>query len=663
MLKKIILPFLLICTLISCDTDEEVNPFPIIETVNHQVYATGGVKLEGNIHNVGTSEVLEYGFELFASGNNVYYNVNHHVALPATQGQFFLEITQELYPDLEYFYTAYIRTTEDIYRGERLSFISTGSATPVLLQCTPNIAHIGDTVTLHGENFPTDINDIEFKFGGAYAQIESVNENELTFIVPKPNGDSRILEIDAYHRQVVEDGLLSLYQPVITATNPTTAFFGETIRIIGDHFATNINYTSVTIGGFDAQIIGTSRNEIEVIIPEDVNYSNTLITVNAQNQNANYTNFNLKVPQYVNVPNMVFMDETFDITVDATHANQNRFMIGDREYYPTIVDDTTLRFHINSTAVFEQREQQIKWLINDIEVISPQPITISNPFYKIKDGYNNNFPFAEYDLLTVNNQALVIGDIAHTDARKYIYTYNDVSRTWENQALVNDNGSPHAFGYNDVSYVSKEGSNMVYGLKVNGFTDNFIRIDVTTGNVTLLTPNSSNAYYGKGFAHQNKVFYTTPTNSDVWAYDITNETWQIVSTLPYDISAQRNSYISPIVAGDYVYIANGANGSQFNDFWRMNLNTYQWEQLANNPYPKKYGTVYEFNNELHFVTDQIWKYNLASQTWSQLEKPGVSSGLNEPIDAFMQNGIPYLIRKNVATNVTYLNLYIGDLVN
>lgn len=667
MFKNITYILLVTCVIFSCDNDNEEDnlpPLPIVETVGSQVFSSGGVTLQGNISNLGDNQITAFGFEVETQGNNVYYNVNHQVTLPATQGIFVVEILQGLYPDLEYHFTAYVTTDLDTYRGETLSFFSNGSANPIMELCTPNIAHIGDTVVLSGENFPTDINELELKFGDSYAQIESTTETEITFTVPRPEGDLRGLEISSYGNQVIENGLLDLHQPIITSTNPATAFFGETISIIGDHFNNNIYSTSVSIGGIDAQVLSTSRNEIQVIIPEDVNYSNSIITVYAQNQYVNYNNFNIKVPEFVTVPNQVYTDQNFLVTVDQTYENKNLFLIDGKEYYPTIIDDTTLQFYIYSSQSFVQRDITLKWVINDIEVVSDQLLNLSNPYYKVKDGYNNNFPFAKYDVFTINNEAVIIGDIAYTNPLKYIYKYNDVTRTWTNQSQLNSNGSPYSFGSGGASFVYSENTNLIFGLRSNGFAQDFIQVDISTGNVTELTPNNQSNYYGKGFAYQNKVFYTMPLTSDLWAYDINNQTWSVISTLPYNITQYRNQYITPIVVGDYVYIANGSDDSQFNDFLRMNLITYQWEQLSNNPSPSKSAAVYLRNNQLHFVGTEVWKYDLVTQNWGIMPNSGITNNpYDHGTDVFIQNNIPYVIYREDFTNVSYLNLFFGDLVD
>jgi hypothetical protein len=154
------------------------------------------------------------------------------------------------------------------------------------------------------------------------------------------------------------------------------------------------------------------------------------------------------------------------------------------------------------------------------------------------------------------------------------------------------------------------------------------------------------------------------STNELWAYDINNENWEVVATLPYDITQSRNSYITPVVVGNYVYITNGSENVEVNDFWRMNLNNYQWEQLTDNPNSSKNASVYQLNNQLHFVSNEVWIYDLSNQSWEIMPKSKITAASNNfGVDAFIQNNIPYVIYREDFSNISYLNLFIGDLVN
>ena len=376
MIKHIFTILVFIGVFVSCSKEDDSSPFPVIETLNSEVYASGGVKLEGNIANLGKETIKGYGFELYTNGGNIYYNVNHPAALPAKKGKFYLEITQGLYPNLEYSYTAYIRTDTNTYKGERLTFLSKGSTTAVLEKCTPNIAHIGDSIVLTGKNFPTDKNHIEFKYRGSYAEIIAAKENEITFKVPNPSGAGNLIEIEAYNKKASHSALLSLYAPVISNIYPNPAFIGDTITIEGDHFNLNKYLTHVSLGGIKSELLSTSRNKITVIVPNEVSFNNSQVTLFAQYQTVNYNMFLITPPKFTFTPTDVYTNEYFTIKVNKTYSSNNKFIIGSNEYYPEIMDNETLRFYLNTGTLFNQRENYIKWKINGAEFISEIPISI-----------------------------------------------------------------------------------------------------------------------------------------------------------------------------------------------------------------------------------------------------------------------------------------------
>jgi len=644
----------------SCNKDDGFS-LPSVETSQATVYATGGVTLNGIISNLGSEKVVDFGFELNGK--------KYHGVLPARKGKFSIDIKQDLYPNREYYYTAYVKTETETFRGEDLIFVSNGSATPVLEKCIPNLTHINDTIVLHGSNFPeNNTNSTQLRYGTSGAKIISISETEIRFIVPKPSVGSNVLEITAFERTTQKSNILNLYKPIITSITPETAFFGDTIAIHGDHLANNKFLTNVEIGGYNAQVVSTSRELTKVIIPNDVNYSNSKISLFAQNQNVDYNNFKLRVPQFTNVPSPVYTGEYVDIKVDKTSSIKKNLLLNDKALYPSVIDDTTFRFWLNDGILLENRKNDLIWRINDLDVVSDVQLNVVNPFVKIQDGYEG-WPFNEIDAVyTIEDEVYVMANRKgiYSDARRFFYKYNDTSKQWREHAFIdtNLNSDIQALGPYPSSLTTTYSpyDKTIYVLHQSQYENNFFKINIDNGNISTLSSNHASAFYGIGFAHGNKVYYTTSGGDDLWQFDISNNTWEKVTNTPYIKGGSRNSKVNVIVVDNYAYFANGATGAVYNDFWRLDLNNLQWEQLADNPNPKEYSGVYQFNDELHFINAEGYKYNLTTGIWQSIDKVGVSIASYEPITAFVQNGVPYLIRQNVFTNITYFHLYIGDLI-
>ncbi len=661
---KNILVLLALVLILSCSKDEDSgSPFPIVETGNSQVYSSGGVKLEANIKSLGQEKILDYGFELYTSGGNIYYNVNHHADLPAKKGEYSLEIKQDLYPDLEYAYTAYVRTDIDTYKGDRKTFFSNGSATPILEKCTPNFAHIGDTVVLSGKNFPTDKNRIEFKYKGSYAEIISATESNITFKVPYPSNDGSLLEIEAYNKKLSNESLLTLYTPVISSISPNDFFIGDTIKIKGDHFNLNKQFTNVTIEGVQAELLRTSRNEIEVIIPLESQFTNSQLRLFAQYQYIDYDNFNITLPKFTFTPMEVYTNEYFDIKVNKTYEGKTKFLIDNNEYYPEIIDNETLRFYLYTSSLFDQRENYIKWEINDIEVVSEVKIKVNNPFYKIKYGW---FIFDEnYQILSVGDDVIAVGlDIVNSSSRRYLYKFNEFLNEWYKIATINIDGTPLALGSSSsgIKFTYSKYNNAIYGLHQNQYENNFFKVNITNGEVTYLPSNHDSSFYGQGFAYNNKVFFLSGLNDKVWCFNIDNNTWTNITQTPFEKGNYRELFVDVLVIDEYVYFINGSDGSLYNDFWKMNLNSFQWEKLPSSPMPKKHSSSFLFNDKLYLVGEEAYNFNFETHLWNQIQKPGITFGIDMPINSFVHKGIPYIIKHEVWSSGTYLSLFKGDLL-
>ena len=472
------------------------------------------------------------------------------------------------------------------------------------------------------------------------------------------------MEIEAYNKKVSKNGLLSLYTPIISGFMPSNVFLGDTLVLVGDHFNLNKQFTNVEISGIRAELISTSRNKMVVIVPKESNFGNSQIKLFAQYQFVNYTNFSITLPKFTYVPSEVYTNEYFDIKVNRTYKDKNKFLIDSNEYYPKIVDDETLRFYLYTSSLFGQRENYIKWKINDIEVVSETPLKISNPFYKIKYGW---FVFDEnYHLLNIGNEVMVVGlDTQRMDERRYLYKYNDELNEWNKIAMLAIDDNPIALGAPSISGVKftySKYDNVIYGLNQNQYENNFFKINITSGAVTYLPSNHDSSFYGQGFAFNNKVYFLSGLNDNVWCFNIEDNTWSVATQTPFEKGNYRELNIDVLVVDDYVYFLNGSDGSLYNDFWRMNLNSYLWERLPNNPLPKKYSTTFLFNDELYSASEEIYKYDLNTSTWTQIDKPGITFGQEKPITSFIQKGIPYIIKHDVASNVTYLSLFRGDLL-
>ena len=645
---------------LSCEKKDNIidEAIPLVKTLQPEVYNGGGVNLKGDLVSTGMENIMETGFEVKEYGPSQLFIATG----PTGRGQFNLEISQGLYSGSEYQYTAYAITENGtIVRGKPINFISKGSATPVLESVTPSVAHIGDTVLLKGAKFGAKEHLLKLNYGSNEAEVLSYTSNEIRFVVPRPVENSRKLHLMLSNTAAMDDGLLELHTPAIQSLTPNEAFFGETITIQGNHFNLLKENTKVEIGGLAAELISVSRKEIKAKVPGTLSYNDTPnIRVYSQRQWSNSFAFTLKPPKFTQAPTEVYINEAFEVKVEQTAEGKTRFYIHEYDRYADIIDDQTMQLSFHP-GPYRNRYNHIWWVVDNQHYPSPNPVKISNPFYKIGRG-SRDIPFNEYVAFTKNNTGYVLGNnIEDGTSAGFIYEFDESQQQWLQLFRVRNETTSSAvrpfFGH----YVYSEYSQNIYGLRKGGYENDFISIDVNSGLHLELTPLPFNTY-GVGFAYGNKVYFTTGTGlNELWSFHIDTNQWAYESTLPF--TSYRGEYYNVIVADDYVYIANGGEGSAYSDFWRMNLNDLQWERLADNPNPVKKATIYSFNNELHVVSDVVWRYDTVSNSWTLMERDGIFTDMTRGrFDHFSHNGIPYIFDDSSSSSSTFLSLYKGDMV-
>jgi N-acetylneuraminic acid mutarotase len=224
---------------------------------------------------------------------------------------------------------------------------------------------------------------------------------------------------------------------------------------------------------------------------------------------------------------------------------------------------------------------------------------------------------------------------------------------------MSQSGLIESFGSNS-KFVYSDYSNSVYAIKHSGYGNNFLKIDLDTNITTSLAPNTEYTVFGSSFAYSNFVYFLNHYDDEVWGYNIDIDTWSMVTTVPFNTDQFRNRKITCLVKDEYVYFANGGLGTAFNDFWRLNLNSLQWEQLPNHPNPKEVSTGFVYNNELYFASNEIYIYNIQNQMWRTLDKSGFR-GLSGELHSFIQSGVPYILGKVDAINASD-EMYMGDML-
>ncbi|WP_436516383.1 IPT/TIG domain-containing protein [Ekhidna sp. To15] len=153
------------------------------------------------------------------------------------------------------------------YLGPEIEFIS------------PSQGTWGTEVTITGNNFSNNPNDIDVKIGGVQAEVTASSTDELTIVIPEELGSvSSQLEIQIGKGYDITEQTFTLELPVYSSISTNlTSDINALITINGDYFNPNSSLNTVSYNGSNLDIVSSSKNSIQVRINESV-LDNALVT-------------------------------------------------------------------------------------------------------------------------------------------------------------------------------------------------------------------------------------------------------------------------------------------------------------------------------------------------------------------------------------------------
>lgn len=138
---------------------------------------------------------------------------------------------------------------------------------------------------------------------------------------------------------------------------------------------------------------------------------------------------------------------------------------------------------------------------------------------------------------------------------------------------------------------------------------------------------------GASFKINNKVYCGTGRNagfnvtSDFKAFDLSNETWSSIASMPDSVKRQ---YATSFVYSEKGYVFGGINsaGDYMNDLWMYSPVLDQWSFISNLPSTGRSGMSSFVNGtkayivggktELSIASKELWEFDLISSQWTQL---------------------------------------------
>lgn len=641
LIKRFLGTLLFILIFATCAKDNTELPVNeiglVIETVSHKNIGTGGVVLTGKIQNL--TEVLDYGFVLTTfqgSTNTTTQNIEFNSGSP--QGEYTSVITAGLVEGTTYYYNAVVRSNGKYFYGEEKSFVSNGSARPVIEKIEPQKACLSDTITINGKFF-SDMPKVYF------GPIESIpfmkSDSVIKCVVPVPSMD--LLPLDPYENlkiintsgQEKTSEQFSLHTPKIDSVLPRKVHDLDTLRIYGSYFDRAITSNTLTTEfegiTYSYEILEATRNKL-LAKPMHLRELTPELRLNSQLQT-------IPIELEVLRPEITGLSKNClsfgeDMTIYGTNFPVSEYepvlKFGQTYIWPQIKTKDSIVFALGDQVYDDFEDNYISVIHLDQEIKGTDPVCISEPWLKIDRDTDLAYPSLTH---YYNNEIFVFtkgwnfGSLENKLLRykKGTREFEEVTENWVPEKLTQYFGTRNEFNNSKLySYYFYTSGDDKFFSSYDIFTNeeevlaNFPGDDRDYG---LMVSVGDYIYLGLGATYQNEY------KTDIWRYSVTGDSWEQVLTDFPGIDSYETCKTRPMVftLGDKIYIGSGQPVDSKLDFWELDTSTHQLTAKADMPIATSLYFKYQsttIGNKAFFQNGSLYEYDSAQDLWKAHETNG-----------------------------------------
>ncbi|GAB2764038.1 IPT/TIG domain-containing protein [Salinimicrobium soli] len=656
-MKKLLL-FLGVILIFSCSKDDPPAE-PSVETIDAILLEDGGVRLVGKISNLRVN--VKYGFLLSYYRGGI-INMDTGIVkkdVGKVDGEYSFEIRNDLLEGKTYFFSAFFEYDGKIIMGEEMSFVSNGSAPPVIKEITPSIAHVGDTITVEGENFS---NELIVYFNDRKAKVLPESENLFKTIVPFDSSRDEPYSNLSIHNPTGETTVFegfSMYTPVINSVAPYAAHEKDTITIIGDHFnlINEQNRLTMEVFGnyYNLEIVKSSRTEIKFVNNGWFYDLYPKMKLKSQFQTLDFDDkFQAKLPTITDTPDCISYGKTATIygkdfpRVGNNFSQQFELKIGGVSFSAASIsrDSIVLNIHDEFYPDFTLKDVVIQYLGETITYETE--ICINEPWLKV--GFDNplhplhKYQDETYGLISDHNGSLTVGKF-NSGTNKFESVLNQALpqavryglRAWDKDKMYSYDISPNVNKFSSYNFLNgnlEELTPFPGAQRING----------------IMTRVGDYIYLGLG---RNKDY---DPFDDLWRYSIPDDSWEMILTYP-GIKTYEDAINDPLIFAfeDRLFFEGRSTNEQSGLFWEIDLTSFALIPRSNIPYTNskslKGATM---GSKGYFESGYLFEYDLNSDQWITHEEiEGTGYVYDSGGSLFTHNGTIY---RSVSTTTPYYNL-------
>ncbi|MFC2186367.1 IPT/TIG domain-containing protein [Fulvivirgaceae bacterium LMO-SS25] len=645
---RTILIIFLTSIFIQCEEEDifERN-YPRIKTQSVEEINSAGAKFNAEILFRGDFEILRYGFVWGQEYNPTVTNYERIIFTHNIKANSFshtVETTLEY--GTWYNVRAFVETKNYTVYGENLGFRSLGSNAPEIFSFFPTSGVVGDTITIKGKNFSYVKNHNTVELGTKQSKVVHSTDTTIMAIVPAKGYENEVdlkVSIAGNSNQYSSTFRYLRTTPIITEIYPLEGTFGDTITVIGSDFG-NSDTTMITVFMYDiinnheAEIISTSQNKIEFIVPEKIQSPSNFIRIRF-NETDYYPN-----SEFILKPPVIY-----DFT-PKTISNENEvFTIYGENFHP-----------------IENR--------NFVKIGSLKAIVLMSSKDSLKVQLSSEFMTSYYyNVSSERNYKIelrVVGQSVISSEDLYAYWDSHWTRLSDFPGIARHNAvafSIDGYGYfgTGITGISEESQVLNDFWKYDYLNDQWTRVNDFPGKPRAKASSftiENIAYVGLGSEnpYPNNQEFDKNHLDDFYSYDASLDEWIIVNPLPAigrhsaaSFSLNSKGYI---IAG-YVGVDNPLGNSKYTkESWEFDPVANKWNQIINFPVETGEDAGFDINNKGYVYNyNNLWEYE--NNVWKLLTTTNQSTKDNL---GFGINGLAYFgLGDSYGSN----NIYEFDLSN
>ena len=273
---------LLAFSLLKCRKDVPFErDWPVVNTLPVTDVTQQGAKFNARITYRGNSEILNYGFVWSVLPRPTLEISDRKVfSENPVSDAFSAEITTTLSANLVFHVRSFVKTTDYIVYGTEVEFFSSGSGGPVIVSFLPRTGTWGDTITLRGKNFSYVNDNNSVWLEELKASLVFSTDTLIIFTIPEArNSDSVKINVAVTGKSTTSSDYFKYRIPEITGISPLTGTFLDTLIITGKNFGKEIRYNNVYLNDLSAEIITSSPVALKITVPANLDMKENIIKV------------------------------------------------------------------------------------------------------------------------------------------------------------------------------------------------------------------------------------------------------------------------------------------------------------------------------------------------------------------------------------------------